>query len=205
VDGDRPTVGACRSAQILAGTCLALSVGMTKPTLLAAALLATVLAPALAAAQPGLVPAAPPTVEASAEPATRWYGWQILAIDAAALGVAAASDGEGAELALTSLVLSGPLVHAFHGHGGRALGSLGLRLGAPIAGAYAMAAMCEAGGGGDDDWGCLGEIVLGFGVGAAVAEVYDVYRARDEVGPPRFTPSVRVADGGASVGIGGSF
>lgn len=96
--------------------------------------------PAVAEPQP---PAAPPIAAepTAAPPETRWYGWQTLAPDAVAVGLAlvALHVGEKADQADTAQVLlalgagiflaDGPIVHALHGQPGRAGWSLALRLG----------------------------------------------------------------------------
>lgn len=71
-----------------------------------------------------------------------WYGWQTLSLDAAALGLGVVSfathDGHetaGAVLAWTALstyAFGAPAVHLLRGHDGKALGSLGLRVGVPV-------------------------------------------------------------------------
>ena len=68
----------------------------------------------------------------------RWYGWQIAAVDAPLLVLAATSldgSGEGAYIGVAGLLVSGPIVHGVHGEGGRAVGSAVLRVAAPALGA----------------------------------------------------------------------
>jgi hypothetical protein len=117
---------------------------------------------------------------AGEEPRYRWYGWQTLSTDAAALALAllaGTSSGAGISssagealgwLALGTYGLGAPAVHFVHRNPGRALGSFGIRLGMPIAGAFAGASLasgcdgflCEASG------AALGLLI---GVGGAVA------------------------------------
>lgn len=84
----------------------------------------------------------------------RWYGWQTLSVDAAALGlgilvgVATASDSRRVSTAgvLTPLlpsVFGSPIVHYLHGRAGTGLASFGLRLGIPAAGALLGATLAE--------------------------------------------------------------
>ena len=80
-------------------------------------------------------------------PHRRWYGDSILATDAAALalgfGAVAVSQSHGTnDLALPlalggafTYLTGGPIVHATHGRTGMAFGSLGVRVGIPLAGA----------------------------------------------------------------------
>jgi hypothetical protein len=71
-----------------------------------------------------------------------WYGWQVMATDGAAiallLGGAAVADGGHSKIADSLYVLSlgayavgGPVIHGFHGEGGRGVLSLGMRLALP--------------------------------------------------------------------------
>lgn len=72
----------------------------------------------------------------------RWYGWQTLSLDAAALGLGvvsfAAHDGEGTASALlgsgalSTYAFGAPAVHLLRGNEGKALTSLGLRVGVPL-------------------------------------------------------------------------
>lgn len=71
-----------------------------------------------------------------------WYGWQVNVTDATSLAFLLTSSDERAwQLAvwIGAYGLGGPLVHAAHGRGWRALGSVGLRLGATAAGVAAFA------------------------------------------------------------------
>jgi hypothetical protein len=75
----------------------------------------------------------------------RWYGWQTLVADLAiqagggvayGIGLAGdASDGVKNAISLSALggwVVVSPIVHALHGHGGKAVGSAALRIGVPL-------------------------------------------------------------------------
>jgi hypothetical protein len=89
---------------------------------------------------------APP---ASADPApaeSSWYGWQTLIVDAGSVAVAALGWEKQAlsAVGVGGYLLGGPIVHAVHGRGISAAGSLGLRLAAPLVGAVIG---YEAGGG----------------------------------------------------------
>jgi len=84
-----------------------------------------------------------------------WYGEQTLLVDGASLAVGIAMVGvRGAEAAGLATIVGGyllgaPIVHLSHGHGEKALGSLGLRLGLPLGGAAltCLAGGCGGGGG----------------------------------------------------------
>jgi hypothetical protein len=72
-----------------------------------------------------------------------WYGWQVLVTDAASVVPLAVGDAGWQWYAwLGTYELGGPLVHAAHGRGWRALGSLGLRVGATLA-AVGAAGKCD--------------------------------------------------------------
>lgn len=68
-----------------------------------------------------------------------WYGWQVMMADAASVtSVHLGLEQRSEELALLGVggyFFGGPLVHWAHGHVGKGFGSLGIRVGAPIAGA----------------------------------------------------------------------
>ena len=92
-------------------------------------------APAVRAAEPA------PVVAPLASPATpvpEWYGWQILSADVAVAGtwVAASATDSTPLIALRTLgyLFSAPLSHAAHDRLGTGLGSLGLRVAAPLVG-----------------------------------------------------------------------
>jgi hypothetical protein len=81
----------------------------------------------------------------TAKPLGRWYGWQILAVDAGLLAVWATwpawkFDGT-ALLAVDAIAfnLAAPIVHGAHGRGPAAGGSVLLHMAAPLVGALAGA------------------------------------------------------------------
>jgi hypothetical protein len=127
------------------------------------------------------------------EVAKRWYGGYTLGVDGASLLVflvAGSSDSAGlGTLGVAGYVFGGPIVHAVHGNGGRALGSLGLRIGLPLVGA-AVGASSESDC--DSDAGfCLGQAALGFGMGMLGAMLIDAIAiARDTV--PRESPATEI-------------
>jgi hypothetical protein len=100
--------------------------------------------PAAAEPQP---PVAPPLAEPTpALPESRWYGWQTLAPDAVAVGLAALAlhlDSNGANVSTVEgllavsggiFLLDGPIVHGLHGQPARAGWSIGLRVGLALLG-----------------------------------------------------------------------
>ena len=160
--------------------------------------------------------AAPSAGEPSApREVTNWYGWQTLTTDAAALtfllsgaAMSDSSDGTAEAFAITSaatFVFGGPIVHATHENWGRAFGSLGLRVGAPVAGAFLGAALENCSGG--DFCGASGAAV-GFlaGIGAAIAiDAAALARETVQEEEPALTPVVSTGKNGSWVGISGRF
>lgn len=136
---------------------------------------------------------------------SRWYGWQTLMVDGAAILIAS-------DVSVPIYVLGGPIVHWSHGNVGRGFGSLGLRVGAPLLLAAAFVSGCD----GDGDMGCLGEALIGLllGSGAAIAIdaaviARDTVEVEDEVsfslGPARVTPTVGITDSQGRVMLVGTF
>lgn len=115
---------------------------------------------------------------------SHWYGGAILVVDstALALGIAAvAKPDAAAPLAMgagLAYLAGGPIVHARHGRTGTALGSLGLRVGIPIAAAGVGAGVGAAGESDcSGEWCGIGAIIggiFGFGAGMLVASVVDI-------------------------------
>ncbi|MBL9109223.1 MAG: hypothetical protein JNM74_08130 [Myxococcales bacterium] len=86
---------------------------------------------------------APARAQAEEASSTRWYGYQTIAVDATSIGLLAAAGAvhedampwlAGSALGLYAL---GPVVvHGANGRGIAGLGSLGLRVGLPLVGAF---------------------------------------------------------------------
>lgn len=77
----------------------------------------------------------PARIEPREPPLSRrtWYGWQSITADG--LATAMIMGGSGWTLAgIGTYVLGGPIIHLTHGHVLRSVGSLGLRIGAPLMG-----------------------------------------------------------------------
>ena len=147
----------------------------------------------------------------------RWYGWQTLLTDAAALGllVGAASSQSTATPGLALYALGGPGVHAGHGHAGKALGSLALRVSLPVTVGYVGYAIDSANCG-ESEWFCgLEGAAAGILVGTVAAITIDsaVLANEDAVGATRknasrrvrFAPAVSVVPGRYSAGLVGTF
>lgn len=150
----------------------------------------------------------------------RWYGWQTLIADGLSLSTivlgASIDDGtsRGPDSASTSLLWIGFLgyeaapavVHAGHRNPGRAFGSMGIRLGMPLAGAFLGASLasdcdsnlCEAGGAGI---GVLLGMAGAIAVDAAVFSYDDARRSPARRGG--LLPLVAVSRQAAWIGLGG--
>lgn len=140
------------------------------------------------------------------EPEMRWYGWQTLITDGAAIVLLFAGiDSESGELigaAALTYYLGAPIVHWSHGQVGKGFASLGIRLGGTLL-AVAVISSCF------DDPSCSETTVAVVGLGALIAPIpIDAAAlAREPVEPetpklglvPIYTPSVR------GLGFGGSF
>jgi hypothetical protein len=154
----------------------------------------------------------------------RWYGWQTLSTDGAALVTFALigptnTPGLGL-LGLAFYGLGGPVVHALHGNFGAAVGSLALRDVVPpllFLTGFALFHRSDAQSSGEINVSGFGEGLIFFGAGALTAVVLDAAvssferapspaRAKD---PPdtasRWWPSVQPVRSGAMGGIGGVF
>jgi hypothetical protein len=133
---------------------------------------------------------------AAAAVTSRWYGWQTLIGDGAALAVmlggAAAREPKLLNAGYALFLLGPPVVHTAHGNWGRGLASAGIRLAAPpilgLGGLYTGIIVGAIAGGGDSDdtftFAILGG-AAGFGLGVlagyASAVAFDVFMARDKV------------------------
>lgn len=155
----------------------------------------------LLAAQLTLAP--PPPAATPAPTQTSWYGYQILAVDVLALSAALTFEHPAP---LLFALASGPAVHALHGHGQRALFSGLRRTALPVMGIFAGFAACDDDDddGDDHDYGleCLGPAVGGFVLGVAVAEVWDLAVATDEL---PLTPIVSANGETTVLGLAGRF
>lgn len=117
----------------------------------------------------------------------KWYGYQVAAPDVVGgVLVLAAAQSEAwgtAALGVATILLGGPIVHAAHGHWGRAGASLGLRVGAPLLGVSLGAGLgASGGGGGKGSLDAITYAIVGAGLGYVVAATVDIaYLAREDV------------------------
>lgn len=152
---------------------------------------------------------------------SRWYGWQTLATDGAAVALfatgVAASSGELAAFSGAPFALGGPIVHLAHRRGGAAAASLGIRLGLATSGFFVGAAMKSCGPSSEEDTGyaCgLNAAAIGVLAGAGVAMIIDTaFLAREDVRLERpqrtaalsVSPAVSVTKSSGTVGLAGAF
>ncbi len=153
-----------------------------------------------ALAQPGLMP--PPMAAPIERPqtATRSYGLQIFAADGL---LAAVALGTGRAEPILGLALTGPIIHAVHGRGGAAVGSLFLRVAVPFAGVWIGSATCGDDGS-EDSFSCFDNALAGFGIGAAVAFSVDYFvlgRETVETSRVRLQPAVSVTRTASTAGV----
>lgn len=154
-----------------------------------------------AAAQPAESPVQPEKVPTT----TEWYGMQILGADSAVFATAALThDGTIA----FGWIGSGAVVHAAHGHTGRAIGSVAMRVGFPMLGLVLGASSAK---GCSGDLCGLGPALAGGLIGMGAAEVVDLVDATDEreIVPvqrsPRWQPVAKVNHSSATFGFAARF
>ena len=154
----------------------------------------------------------------------RWYGWQTLATDGAALtsivlGVTQRDGDPLLALGLGGYLLGAPTVHLVHDRVGTGLASLGLRVGAPLTGMMLGAAATDCSNASDDhDFAGCGEEegAWGFvlGVGAAIAIDAAVLareparrpaRERTSATRPRLAPGIALTPEKRALVLSGTF
>lgn len=155
-------------------------------------------------------------------PATesRWYGWQIILVDAATIGISlAAQDGH---VAAVGYLGAAPLVHLAHLEPGHAGLSLALRAVAPLAGAalgYGLLSGVdcnERSSTGCAAWfgatavGAISGLLAASVIDAALLSSEDVPIERDHARESharrvRILPSAAPTNGGAMAGFTGTF
>lgn len=163
-------------------------------------------------------PEPPPAASEEVDPETQtqWYGWQTLSLDAAAVLLAFGASGgtalsEAAPLmgatSLGTYALGAPITHLAHDNPGRAIGSLLLRGGLPIAFGAAGVGIEDCPDGGDF-CGLSGALYGGL-VGALTAVVVDATLLSYEEVPVEESalPNIGLAvdPRGAALVVGGRF
>lgn len=142
---------------------------------------------------------------------TRWYGWQTLTLDGIAFAMTASAVALNSEIvgytSVATYAVGAPIVHLVQGHPFKGLGSLGLRVGLPIAGAAIGTKLAASCGG---DFGCIGEAFLGAMVGVGAAVTLDAALLAYDERPRRQAsfaamPFAYVDGRRALLGLGGRF
>ncbi len=148
--------------------------------------------PLLAPKKPMPAPGPAPRLPADRATQPRWYGLPLLVTEGVSFAIligGVESDTDGAvAIGILGVMLSGPIVHTYYGHGRRGWGSLGLRfLGTGLGGLAG------------EETGAL--------VGYLSALALDsLLIARDEVPiEPSVTPTVNARDGSVTFGLAGRF
>jgi hypothetical protein len=146
-----------------------------------------------------------PASSRSGPPEERWYGWQILISDASSLVLA----GFAGPLGAAGYLVAPPLIHVSHGQGMRALASVGLRIGLPLAGAAIAIVGTDSCSNGELEFCDVGWIAVGVLVGLSGMGV-DIAFANEPIHPPkpvasRLLPQLRVSEREVRVGLLGSF
>jgi hypothetical protein len=129
------------------------------------------------------------------------YGWQIATADL--VGLVLALTTHSGQIGAAFYLLDGAVIHAAHNHPGRAAGSVLLRAGLPIAGAFILGNALN-----NDDEIPVG-FILGFGIGLITAPLLDAALIAGPVTVPRkpmtWTPQVSATHDRITLGIAGGF
>ncbi len=170
-------------------------------------------------------PQAPPPASPDAtDSRSDWYGYQTLIADGVAgaglvltatVGGSSRSEAAAPSLlvgTLASYALGAPIVHFANGEAGRGLASFAVRLAAPSVGAglgFAAASGCSRNGEAMN-FCPLGGLVVGVGVGMAVASVVDASAlawkpAKKTEEKASIAPDLSITPQGATIGATGRF
>lgn len=147
-----------------------------------------------------------------------WYGWQILAADIAATGVAYMGLRAGSAVVgatgLLAIPVAGPIVHGMHDEQGKGMTSLALNLGLLAAGAVIGGSSVQC-----DPKSLFPELcktaaaALGAFVGLQTAVLIDAFGLAWK-SPPQgdrgqtfftVTPTVSITAGASTIGLAGQF
>lgn len=105
-----------------------------------------------------------------------WYGWHIMPVDAASIGLIAYGVADGESTAVFSgfagYALGGPIVHLAHERWWESAGSLGLRLGLPLTGVL-IANLLDSSGGNTFSAGGFANAMLWLTAGTVSAMALD--------------------------------
>ncbi|HEX8109307.1 MAG TPA: hypothetical protein VF516_16355 [Kofleriaceae bacterium] len=143
------------------------------------------------------------TVSASeeAELERESYGWQIAIADVAGTLLLFRNDHSSASVGLMVYALGGPIIHGAHEQGGRAVASLTLRLGLPLASAWVWGRCPSSADECENDGAVAVGLVLGF-VTAMVIDATALSHPVKVKKPARMTWAPHVAATRQQVGLG---
>lgn len=142
------------------------------------------------------------------------YRWQIVVVDMVGLSVTLGSiqNSGGAKIGGLTYLFAAPIVHAMHARGGRALGSLALRVAMPFIGALAGAALAGHRTCAQDEFDCDDEgpfvgALLGLGVGGISAMIVDAAFITQPVprSNPGWTPQLSITPQRTTFGVAARF
>jgi hypothetical protein len=153
---------------------------------------------------PSPPPGSPPPPARLPEPEMRWYGWQMLIVDAVVSGVIAYAlvkeDRRLGTSAVIGYLAGGPMIQAAHGQPRRVLRSVGARIANPLVFGLIGVAVGQCGRDGEShcrSW-ALGGLLFGMGLGI----LYD--QAEQSMEPKPVTLTLAPAWGGGGGGaVGG--
>lgn len=168
-----------------------------------ALLLALLVTPAVAHAE---------TTEAPA-PERRWYGWQLLAVDAASITSTTVlfvnTPGSSWTVGAGAYLLTGTIAHAVHGNWDAAIMSAPVRALIPfVGGLVGMGVSCKGHTPGAMDDDCAGRgMVPGVFVGAIAVSALEAGLVSYEKveAKPQLTPTASFSSNGATFGLAGVF
>ncbi|QDG54758.1 hypothetical protein FIV42_29630 [Persicimonas caeni] len=124
------------------------------------------------------------TAQADDSMQDEWYGWQIMPVDAASVGLMVCGMAELEQTAMFSgfagYALGGPIVHLAHEQWWKSVGSLGLRLGVPTTSVLIASAFSSSSGNSQAAFAdAMGKGILALGLGAVAAMALDyIFLAR---------------------------
>jgi hypothetical protein len=184
-----------------------------------AVLFAVVCAGLFAALSTSTARAEPPAIDSGLAPERVSYRWQIVLADIAAVSAALVSAQPGIDredefraAGYGTFALGAPIIHAANGHGRRAIGSLALRVGLPLLGAYVGAKFLHPNC--PPDASLCGDahphsgVVIGVGAGVVTALIVDTWLlARPTVRSSKrgWSPTASTGNHSATVGVAGRF
>jgi hypothetical protein len=167
-----------------------------------------------AVAEERVVPFAPSESAPSTE-SLRWYGWQTLALDTAAVGALALDIGHSPQgitnagaIPIAIFCLGAPGLHLYHHRWGGAAFSLAMRVAVPTLAAFAFGIRDNDWSNRDAAWGIVGGMVVVSLLDAALAWQPEAVPPKDQRAPAGATPVVLVVAPSAetiALRLGGRF